>query len=41
MEVELDKQRSLTDICDDEESSRDSKHQEERYSLARRREKRD
>jgi hypothetical protein len=26
VEVELDKQRSLTDICDDEELSRDSEH---------------
>jgi hypothetical protein len=41
VEVELDEQHSLTDICDDEELSRDSKHQEEPYSLARGREKRD
>ena len=26
VEVELDEQRSLTDICNDEESSRDSEH---------------
>jgi hypothetical protein len=41
IEVELDEQCSLTDICDDEKSSRDSKHQEEPYSLARGREKQD
>jgi hypothetical protein len=41
VEVELDKQRSLTDICDDEELSRDSEHREEPYSLARGREKHD
>jgi hypothetical protein len=41
VEVKLDKQRSLTDICDDEELSRDSEHREEPYSLARGREKRD
>jgi hypothetical protein len=40
VEVELDDQRSPTDICDDEESSRDSQHQEEPYSLARGKEKR-
>jgi hypothetical protein len=41
VEVELDEQRSLTDICDDEESSRDSEHRKEPYSLARGREKHD
>jgi hypothetical protein len=41
VEVELDEQRSLTDICDDEELLRDSEHREESYSLARGREKRD
>ena len=41
MEVELDEQCSLTDICDDEESSRDSGHREEPYSLVRDREKRE
>jgi hypothetical protein len=41
VKVELDKQRSLTDICDDEELSRDSEHREEPYSLTRGREKRD
>jgi hypothetical protein len=39
VEVELDEHRSLTDICNDEESSRDSEHREEHYSLARDREK--
>jgi hypothetical protein len=41
VEVELNDQRSLIDKCDDEESSRDSQHREEPYSLARGREKRD
>jgi hypothetical protein len=41
MEVELDEQHSLTDICDDEELPRDSNHREKPYSLARGREKRD
>jgi hypothetical protein len=39
VELELDEHRSLTDKGDDEESSRDSKHQEEPYSLTRDREK--
>jgi len=41
VEVELDEQRSLTDECDDEKSSRNSQHREEPYSLARSREKHD
>ena len=41
MEVELDEERSLTNECDDEEFSRDLQHQEECYSLARGKEKRD
>jgi hypothetical protein len=41
VEVELDEQHSLTDICDDEELSRDLEHREEPYSLARGKEKRD
>jgi hypothetical protein len=40
VEVKLDDHRSSTDICDDEESSRDSRHQEEAYSLARGKDKR-
>jgi hypothetical protein len=40
MEVDLDEQCSLTDECDDGESSRDSQHWEESYSLARGKEKR-
>ena len=40
VEVELDEQCSLTNICDDEELSRDSEHREKPYSLARGREKR-
>jgi hypothetical protein len=39
VEVELDEHHSLTDKGDDKESSRDSHHREEPYSLARRREK--
>jgi hypothetical protein len=39
VEVELNEQRSLTDICEDEESSRDSEHREEPYSFARGKEK--
>jgi hypothetical protein len=41
VEVELDEQHSLTDICDDEESSSESKHREQPYSLKRGIEKRD
>jgi hypothetical protein len=35
VEVELDEHHSLMDICNDEESSRDSEHREEPYYLAR------
>ena len=41
VEVELNEQRSLMNICDDEQSSRDLEHREEPYSLARGKEKRD
>jgi hypothetical protein len=41
VEVELDEQHSLTDICDEEESSSESEHREQPYSLARGIEKRD
>jgi DNA primase catalytic subunit len=40
VKVELDDQRSLMDVCDDQ-FSRDSQHQEEPYSLARGKEKSD
>jgi hypothetical protein len=39
VEVEHNKQRSLTDECDNEEFSRDLQHREESYSLARGKEK--
>jgi hypothetical protein len=41
VEVELDEQRSFTDECDDKEFSKELQHQEECYSLARGKEKRD
>jgi len=41
VEVELDEQHSLTEKGDDNESSRNSQHQEEPYSLAGDREKHD
>ena len=41
VEVELDEQCSLKNICNDEESLRDLEHREQPYSLARDRAKRD
>ena len=39
--MEIDEHRSRTEKCGDEESSRDSQHQEDPYSLARCRDKHD